>query len=106
LNSHDAMFAASETSVRSSKMVNEVRFQVALRDQTVRSLDPLCGGECTANNQGGPTLEVLGVASVGRQRFTPQPRKNARIQVLDTVSYYTGPHQLKTGFDFNLIDSK
>jgi hypothetical protein len=104
LNSHDVMFAASETSVRSSRMVNELRFQVALRDQTVRSLDPLCGGECIAENQGGPTLEVLGIASVGRQRFTPQPRKNTRYQVLDTVSYYTGPHQLKAGFDFNYID--
>ncbi len=104
LNSHDLMFAASETSVRSSKMVNELRFQAALRDQTVRSLDPLCGGECTLENQGGPTLEVLGFASVGRQRFTPQPRKNTRYQVLDTVSYYTGAHQMKAGFDFNFID--
>lgn len=104
LNSHDVMFAASETSVRSSKMVNEMRFQVALRDQTVRSLDPLCGGECIQENQGGPTLEVLGVASVGRQRFTPQPRKNTRYQVLDTLSYYTGAHQMKAGFDFNYID--
>jgi len=104
LNSHDVMLAASETSVRSSKMVNEMRFQVALRDQTVRSLDPLCGGDCTLENQGGPTLEVLGVASVGRQRFTPQPRRNIRYQVLDTVSYYTGPHQMKAGFDFNYID--
>ena len=39
------------------------------------SLDPRCGGACTLENQGGPTLEVLGVASVGRQRFTPQPRQ-------------------------------
>ena len=106
LNSHDVMVAASETSVRSSKMVNELRFQFAARDQTVRSLDPLCGGECTLENQGGPTLEVLGVASVGRQRFTPQPRKNTRYQVLDTLSYYTGPHQLKAGFDFNYIDQR
>ena len=60
---------------------------------------------CTAENQGGPTLEVLGVASVGRQRFTPQPRKNLRYQVLDTVSYFTGPHQFKAGFDFNYIDA-
>jgi hypothetical protein len=104
LNSHDVMFAASETSVRSSRMVNEMRFQVALRDQTVRSLDPLCGGECIEENQGGPTLEVLGVASVGRQRFTPQPRRNTRYQVLDTVSYYTGAHQMKAGIDFNYID--
>lgn len=106
LDSRDFMFAASETSVRSARVVNELRFQVANRAQTVNSLDPRCGGECLLENQGGPTLEVLGVASVGRQRFTPQPRENLRVQVLDTVSYYTGSHQFKAGFDFNYIDAK
>ena len=56
-------------------------------------------------DQGGPTLEVLGVASVGRQRFTPQPRLSDRFQVLDTISYFAGSHQLKAGFDFNYIDN-
>ena len=42
-------------------MVNELRFQFARRDQTIDSLDPNCGGPCVAENQGGPTLEVLGV---------------------------------------------
>ena len=106
LDSEDLMFALSHLRVGSAKMVNETRFQVAGRDQTVdfarsRSAAALC----TLENQGGPTLEVLGVASVGRQRFTPQPRKNDRYQVLDTVSYFTGPHQFKAGFDFNYIDA-
>ena len=105
LESDDSMFALSHLWVGSAKMVNETRFQFAIRDQTVSSLDPKCGGPCTLDNQGGPTLEVLGVASVGRQRFTPQPRKNRRFQVLDTVSYFTGPHQFKAGFDFNHIDA-
>jgi hypothetical protein len=105
LDSQDGMFALSHTSIRSSRMVNEARFQWASRDQNVNSLDPRCGGPCTLENQGGPTLEVLGVASVGRQRFTPQPRKNVRYQVLDTLSYYAGPHQFKTGIDFNYIEA-
>jgi hypothetical protein len=105
LESDDMMLALSYLWVGSAKMVNETRFQLATRDQTVNSLDPKCGGPCTLENQGGPTLEVLGVASVGRQRFTPQPRKNQRFQVLDTVSYFTGPHQFKAGFDFNYIDA-
>jgi hypothetical protein len=105
LESEDRMFALSYLWVGSAKVVNETRFQAAGRDQTINSLDPKCGGVCTLENQGGPTLEVLGVASVGRQRFTPQPRKNQRYQVLDTVSYFTGPHQFKAGFDFNYIDS-
>jgi Carboxypeptidase regulatory-like domain/TonB dependent receptor/TonB-dependent Receptor Plug Domain len=105
LESDDLMFALSHLRVGSAKMVNELRFQLASRDQTVNSLDPRCGGPCTLENQGGPTLEVLGVASVGRQRFTPQPRKNMRYQVLDTVSYFTGSHQFKAGFDFNFINA-
>jgi hypothetical protein len=104
LDSSDVMGALAFTSVRSARMVNELRFQVASRDQKVNSLDPACGGECDLETEGGPTLEVLGVASVGRQRFTPQPRENLRVQVLDTVSYYTGTHQMKAGFDFNYID--
>ena len=105
LESEDMMFALSHMWVGSAKFVNEIRFLSANRDQTVNSLDPKCGGVCTLENQGGPTLEVLGVASVGRQRFTPQPRKNQRFQVLDTVSYFTGPHQFKAGFDYNYIDA-
>lgn len=105
LDSKDRMFALSHMSIRSARMVNEVRFQAASRDQNVNSLDPKCGGPCTLENQGGPTLEVLGIASVGRQRFTPQPRKNVRYQLLDTLSYYTGAHQFKTGVDVNYIES-
>ena len=102
LESEDLMFALSHLWVRSARMVNETRFQVANRDQTVNSLDPKCGGVCTAENQGGPTLEVLGVASVGRQRFTPQPRKNLRYQVLDTVSYLHRPASVQGGVRLQL----
>jgi hypothetical protein len=105
LESDDFMVAVSHLWVGSAKFVNETRFQIANRDQTVNSLDPKCGGTCVLENEGGPTLEVLGVASVGRQRFTPQPRRNQRYQVLDTVSYFTGPHQFKAGFDVNYIDA-
>ena len=105
LKSEDLMFALSHLWAGSGRLVNETRFQAAHRDQTVNSLDPKCGAVCTAENQGGPTLEVLGIASVGRQRFTPQPRRNLRYQLLDTVSYLKGPHQFKAGFDFNYIDA-
>jgi Carboxypeptidase regulatory-like domain/TonB-dependent Receptor Plug Domain len=106
LDSSDYMAALSHTRVKGMRLVNELRFQYAKRDQDVNSLDPRCGGPCTANDQGGPTLEVTGLANVGRQRFTPQPRRSRRIQVLDTVSYFVGNHQLKTGLDFNTINNK
>jgi hypothetical protein len=106
LNSDDVMVAASYTSVGSSKLVNELRGQVAYRNQNVRSLDPTCDGVCDRIDEGGPTLEVPGVASVGRHRFTPQPRRNIRYQVLDTLTYYLSRHRLKAGVDFNLVDNR
>jgi Carboxypeptidase regulatory-like domain/TonB dependent receptor/TonB-dependent Receptor Plug Domain len=106
LDSRDNMMAASHTAVISNRLVNELRFQFARRDQKVLSLDPLCDGECDLDTEGGPTLEVVGFASVGRQRFTPQPRLNDRYQVLETISLFTGRHQLKAGFDFNYVDHK
>jgi TonB dependent receptor-like, beta-barrel len=103
LDSTDVMGAASDALVVSDRIVNELRGQVALRNQNVRSLDPACGGPCLDESQGGPTLEVTGVASVGRQRFTPSLRDNVRYQVLDTASYYRGPHEFKTGLDVSVI---
>ncbi len=100
LDSSDVVIAASHTAVIGSSWVNELRFQRAFRDQLVRSLDPACGGECLASDQGGPTLEVTGYASVGRQRFTPQNRRTALWQVLDTASLTRGNHLFKAGFDF------
>jgi hypothetical protein len=106
LDNTDHMLAASHTAVSASAVVNELRVQFARRDQQVYSLDPNCGGLCTTDAQGGPTLEVLGVASVGRQRFTPQPRLTDRYEVLDTVSLLRGSHQWKAGLDFNYVDHK
>jgi hypothetical protein len=106
LDNTDNMVAASHTAVLSSRIVNELRLQFARRNQKVDSLDPNCGGPCTGEDQGGPTLEILGVASVGRQRFTPQPRLNDRVQLVDTLSLFRGKHQWKAGFDFNYVDHR
>ncbi|MGH9158719.1 MAG: TonB-dependent receptor, partial [Vicinamibacteraceae bacterium] len=104
LDSEDHVFAASHTAVPSSRMAHELRFQYARRDQEVNALDPACGGSCLTEDQGGPTVEIVGVASFGRHRFTPQPRLHERYQVVDTLSFFAGRHQIKTGFDFNYID--
>lgn len=101
----DWALSASQIDVFSSRWVNEFRAQFAHENQTIESLDPTCNGECVGENQGGPTLEITGVASVGRQRFTPQPRLNNRIQLLDTVSYIAGKHHVKAGAEYNRIDS-
>jgi hypothetical protein len=102
----DWSISASQTDILSARWVNEARVQFAHEDQQIQSLDPTCSGVCDLDNEGGPTLEVTGVASVGRQRFTPQPRLNERIQVTDTISYFGGNHRVKAGFDFNYINTK
>jgi hypothetical protein len=102
----DWSVSASQTDILSARWVNEARVQFAHEDQMIQSLDPTCSGECDTDAEGGPTLEVTGVASVGRQRFTPQPRLNERIQLSDTVSYFGGNHRVKAGFDFNYINTK
>src|SRR5207249_7293452 len=95
----DVIGAASDTAVLSSRTVNDVRGQIALRNQTVRSLDPRCGGPCLTEAEGGPTLEVTGVAGVGRQRFTPTVRDNTRYQIVDSLSHARGNHELRAGVD-------
>jgi hypothetical protein len=100
----DWAIAASQTDILSARWVNEARVQYAHQHQEINSLDPNCGGPCLTDAQGGPTLEVTGVASVGRQRFTPQPRTNDRIQLTETISFFGGGHSAKAGVDFNYID--
>ena len=102
----DWAIAASQTDILSPRWVNEARVQFAHQKQDINSLDPNCGGPCLTDAQGGPTLEVTGVANVGRQRFTPQPRTNDRFQLTETISFFGGGHSAKAGIDFNYIDYK
>ena len=104
LANRDQMFSASHTAILSQRLVNELRFQIASRSQQVLGLDPLCQGVCDRDDEGGPTVEIGGVAFVGRNRVTPQLRDNVRFQVLDTISYQTGAHFAKAGVDFNVVD--
>jgi hypothetical protein len=98
--------SVSQTDILSARWVHEARVQWAHEEQHINSLDPNCGGPCDRFDQGGPTLEVAGVASVGRQRFTPQPRTNDRIQLTDTVTFVGGSHVVKAGFDYGWLDSR
>jgi Carboxypeptidase regulatory-like domain len=99
----DWSVAASETDLLSTRWVSEFRIQYAPGDQAINALDPACGGPCVNPDQGGPTLEVTGVASVGRQRITPNLRLNRRLQLLETLSYIRGAHHVKIGGEYNYI---
>ena len=102
----DWSLAVSQTDILATKWVSEARLQYGQQDQKIQSLDPNCGGPCDDDFKGGPTLEVTGVASVGRQRFTPNPRKNTLIQFTETLSYFGGNHSLKAGLDYSNIRYK
>lgn len=93
--------SASQTDVWSARWVNEFRTQYAYEDQAINALDPACGGACVGVEQGGPTLEVTGVASVGRQRITPNLRLDKRFQFVETLSYVSAFHHVKVGAEYN-----
>jgi hypothetical protein len=102
----DWAVALSESDVLSQRWINELRGQYASEKQLISSLDPNCSGTCDTFFEGGPTVEITGVASVGRQRFTPQPRENARYQLKDTLNFAGTRHFAKAGFDYNYIKTK
>lgn len=103
LDNHDNMFTASHQAIASAQAINELRFQIAHRNQKVLPLDPTCSGPCDLVDEGGPTVEIGGVAFAGRHRVNPQLRNNTRYQVLDTLSYQRGAHLWKAGVDFSVI---
>ena len=71
----------------------------------MQSLDPGCGGPCDSTFEGGPTLELSGIASIGRQRFTPQTRRNDRYPVMETASFFRAGHTVKAGAEFNHMEN-
>ena len=101
----DNMLAAlAHRHVSGANGVNELRFQLRAARSGRRSRSiPSCNGVCDLENEGGPTLEVIGVASVGPAAVhAAAARTNDRYQFLDTHQrVQAGSHQLKAGIDFN-----
>jgi len=95
--------SAAETDVLSSRWINELRAQYAYDNQRIEALDPACGTRCADADQGGPALDVTGVAALGRHPTTPTLRLDRRLQVIDTVSYVTGAHHVKAGGELNSV---
>jgi hypothetical protein len=95
--------SASETDVLSSRWIHELRVQFAHQNQKINPLDPVCGGDCVSVDQGGPTVEVTGIASVGRHRIAPFLRLNSRVQAVDTWSFFKGSHRAKAGVDYSYL---
>ena len=93
----DWSVSAAETDILSPRLLSEFRVQFAHERQAINALDPACGGPCIAPDQGGPTLELTGIASVGRQRITPNLRLNNHLEITETLSYFNGIHHIKVG---------
>lgn len=103
LDGRDVAGGASLTSAfTSSRTVNDLRFQVANRNQTLGSLDPACRGVPDEIGGCGPAVDVESVR-VGRHPSTPQPRENRRYQIVDTLSHDIGRHGIKLGGDVSWV---
>jgi len=103
-NRNDVTGMLQLTSVLSSKLVNEIRFQV------VREFRPWetngTGPEVTVRNGGataaiyGPQATGLGYGNIG-YRFT-----DLRYQIVNNFSIVTGAHTAKFGFDSDRVNGE
>jgi hypothetical protein len=97
--------AATQTDVLSSAWLNEARVQVAHADENFHGLDPGCSGLCDDDLEGGPAVQILGEARVGRNFITPTLGSERRVQVSDTVTRYGPRTTFKVGFDLSHVDN-
>jgi hypothetical protein len=80
-------------SVLSARWLNELRLQIG-RDM-----------EAQQPNAPGPGTSVTGGFSFGMPNFLPRLKypDEMRFQVLDSVSYYAGAHNIKAGLDVSYV---
>ncbi len=84
-------FSGSLISTLTNTTVNEFRFQWAKDREPglANSSDP------ESNINGGALL-------IGRNNFSPRETTIKRFQIIDNISFATGRHSFKTGFDLNV----
>jgi hypothetical protein len=85
--------------VQSARLFNDLRVHFSRVFWDELPLDPRCGGACTGDDQGGPAVNVFGVAALGRLAEAPSHSRAHKVQFIDTVSYVRGAHQAKFGVD-------
>ena len=93
LDDVDQSIAFTNTSVLSSRILNETRAQFVYGDLKAPPTDPI-----------GPAVSIAGVASFGTLSGSPTRRLNRMYQLVDSVLYQTGGHSLRTGIDFVFND--
>ena len=90
---HERFFVTNWDSTLRPTIVNNLRYQWGVDN------------EITGANSGGPSVSVASVTTYGMPNALPRPAfpDETRNQIADTLSISLGKHQLKTGFDINLI---
>lgn len=102
LEASDVQVAGWWTAAPSGQWLHDLRFQSARDKDRTMPLDPNCQAACDLDDEGGPAVDVLGVASVGRNTNAPGSSDFRYLQILDTVSRYGERHDLRAGVDFGL----
>jgi hypothetical protein len=89
LDDTDHTLAVSNIATFSPRLVNETRAQFTNSDLKAPPADPV-----------GPAVSISGVASFGTLSGSPTGRQNRLAEVADNISYRTGAHAIRVGFDF------
>lgn len=102
LESDDVQVAGWWTTAPSDAWLHDLRVQFGRTVSVEQGFDPRCDSACDRDDEGGPAVDVLGVASVGRAAGTPASSDVRYLQVLDTVSRFGARHDLRAGLDVGL----
>lgn len=95
LEDHDQSIALSNVTTLSTRSLNEARVQYSRS----RLGAPV-------NDEAGPAVNILGVASFGTATFSPLARAIDMLEAVDNVTTRRGNHSIKGGADFlyNRVD--
>ena len=90
---HERFFVTNWDSTLRPNILNNLRYQWGVDD------------EVTGSNSGGPSVSVASVTTYGMPNALPRPAfpDEHRNQIADTLSITKGKHQMKMGFDINVI---
>ena len=94
-HSHDIAVVAQHSTVLSNSLFNEVRFQFARRGLFYGYSDSPGGSDVG--------VDILGVASFGREPYSSVSRIERRYEFTDNLTWIKGHHTFKFGVDANLI---
>jgi outer membrane receptor protein involved in Fe transport len=86
-------FSGNLSSVLTTKVVNELRFQLARDKEPGQANSDLPEAVINTNSTGN--------LNIGRNNFSPRETTIKRVQLIDNVSYVSGRSTYKLGLDFN-----